>query len=178
MAASIGAFAIRSSPPRMAPRYARAFARVRLVAAHFMTPAHDHPAFAPLHQEWHVLQTQHERHETCAHGIKLAAVALCAVGWLYALDVVLASVLTLLLWGQESILRTTQARLGARILRAEAALRALDATAVPCQLHSEWLAARPGIAGLLAEYVGNAWRPAVAYPYVLMLAAQWLLAAA
>jgi hypothetical protein len=142
-----------------------------------MTPANDHPALAPLHQEWRVLQTQHERQEHCAHGIKLAAVALCAIGWLYALDVVLASALTLLLWGQESILRTTQARVGARLLRTEQALRALDTAAVPFQLHSEWLSSRPGIAGLLAEYAGNAWRPAVAFPYALMLAAQWLLAA-
>lgn len=129
-----------------------------------------------LQQEWHTLQNHHEQHERNALLIKLAAVALAAASPL-ALPIWSAASLLLVLWLQEGILRTSQSRLGERILRIEQALRAA-APAAACQLHSEWLAGRPGTAGLLAEYVKNALRPTVAFPYVPLLLLTGLLALA
>ena len=44
-----------------------------------------------------------------------------------------------------------------------------DETGLPFQLHTQWLAARPGAAGLLRDYISNALRPTVAYPYVVLI---------
>lgn len=139
-----------------------------------MTP---HPETQALHQEWTTLQNNHEQYERGAVLIKLTALVLFVFGMVLALDAVLASVVVLLLWVQESIFRTSQARLSERILRIERLL--LDqsertATAA-FQLHSEWWATRPGVIGLLAEYAASARRPTVAFPYVVLLLMQWVL---
>ena len=44
-----------------------------------------------------------------------------------------------------------------------------------CQLHSQWLAQRPGTFGLLQEYARSALRPTVAFPYPLLLVLAVLL---
>lgn len=122
--------------------------------------------------EWLCLQNNHEQYERLCLWVKLAAVVLSlamlwGASWLGVFAV-------LVLWLQEAILRTSQARLGARILRIETILRAPptlheSSAASAFQLHSEWLAARPGAARLLREYLGHALRPTVGYPYVVLL---------
>lgn len=118
---------------------------------------------SPDGTEWVTLQQDHERYEASALLIKLVAVVLAALGIALAWPG-LALILPLpILWLQEGILRTSQARLGARLLRIEAG--GSDAF----RLHSEWQASRPGTSGLLAEYIGHSLRPTVAFPYVVLL---------
>jgi len=120
-----------------------------------------------LGQEWTTLQNNYEQYEKGGLLIKLLAIALCAAGFALALHEMLIALLLLVLWLQEGIFRTFQARLGARILRVEQGLKAGESTAF--QLHSEWLASRPGTLGLLAEYACGALRPTVAFPYAVLL---------
>ena len=123
-----------------------------------------------LSHEWTTLQNNHEQHEKNALLLKLAAVAVLAAGPALALDAAAAIALLLVLWLQEAILRTIQARLGERILRVERLLR--EDAAQPgaaCQLHTEWLASRPGLAGLLTEYGRNMLRPTVAFPHAVLV---------
>lgn len=108
-------------------------------------------------EEWLLLQKQHEQYEFAALAVKLVAVACLALG-AKALIAVL-----LLLWLQDAIVKTFQARLGARLLRIEAS----DGAAM--QLHSEWLRTRPRGLGLLQEYAASACRPTVAFPYVALI---------
>lgn len=122
--------------------------------------------------EWQCLQNNHEEYERLCLWVKLAAVVLglAMLWWASWLGVFVV----LVLWLQEAILRTSQARLGERILRIEAALRGQavapeSSVASAFQLHSEWLATRPGMAGLLREYLGHAARPTVGYPYVVLV---------
>lgn len=123
-----------------------------------------------LTHEWAILQHNHEQHERNSLLIKLASVVLVAASPALALSVPVGVVLLLVLWLQEAIFRTFQARLGERILRIEQLLREDAAqSAVPCQLHSQWLASRPGLAGLLAEYAKNMLRPTVAFPYAVLV---------
>lgn len=118
---------------------------------------------SPDGTEWVTLQQDHERYEASALVIKLVAVVLSTIGIALSWPV-LALILPLpTLWLQEGILRTSQARLGARLLRIESGRS--DAF----RLHSEWQAGRPGIPGLLAEYIGHALRPTVAFPYAVLL---------
>lgn len=116
-------------------------------------------------REWLLLQTQHEQYEFAALALKLAAVAGLAFGarWL--------PVLLLVLWLQDAILKTFQARLGARLERVERLLREGAGEEAAMQLHSEWAASRPRGLGLLREreYLLSACRPTVAFPYLVLL---------
>ena len=127
--------------------------------------------FELLGCEWAALHRDSERCERSALWIKLAAVALSMVALSTGFDAVLAMLLLAVLWLQEAIVRTGQARLGWRLLRVEALLRQPEPVAADaCQLYSEWTAARPGTVQLLGEYLSHAWRPTVAFPYAALLA--------
>jgi hypothetical protein len=117
-----------------------------------------------LQEEWLLLQRQHEQYELVALAPKLAALAAVALDarWLLAL--------LLLLWLQDAVLKTFQARLGARLLRLERILREVGVPqGLAMQLHSDWSAVRPRGLNLLAEYARSACRPTVAFPYLLLI---------
>ncbi len=120
-----------------------------------------------LGQEWIALHHSFEQYEKGGLLIKLFAIALCALGFVLALHEMVMVLLLLVLWLQEGIFRTYQTRLGARILRIEEGVKAGEAVAF--QLHSEWLASRAGVVGLLREYAVSALRPTVAFPYAVLL---------
>lgn len=122
-----------------------------------------------LGQEWITLQNNYEQYEKGGLLIKLSGVVLWAFGLALLVNPeFLTGIVVLLLWLQEGIYRTYQGRLGARILQIETLLKQ-DAPATPFQLHSEWLATRPGVVGLLMEYAKSALRPTVAFPYGVLL---------
>lgn len=116
-----------------------------------------------LHQEWLALQAQHERYEGQALAVKLAAFAAAVL----VPDNTLALALLALLWLQEAVLKTFQARLGERLLAVETGLK--DGGVPAMQFHTGWLASRPRGAALLAEYLKSALRPTVALPYPLLM---------
>ncbi len=118
-----------------------------------------------LHHEWLALQGQHERYEALALGVKLVAFVATVV----VSDNTLALALLALLWLQEAVLKTFQARLGERLLAVEQGLKS-GAELAPMQLHSAWLATRPRGAALAVEYLKSALRPTVALPYPLLMA--------
>lgn len=117
-------------------------------------------------REWVALQNKYEQYEFLALFNKLAA-----LGVLLALNPGrLVLVLLALLWLQEAIFKTYQARLGERLLKVEQGLREGALPSQGMQLHSEWQARRPGVAGLLAQYLSQALRPSLACSYVILLA--------
>jgi hypothetical protein len=125
-----------------------------------------------LAHEWTTLQIQHEAYERSALLIKMLAVALVAAGSWFSSSVSVAAVgmLVLVLWAQEAILKTWQARLAARLLVLEAALGGqASVETLPFQLHTLWQAQRPGAVTLLREYAQSALRPTVAFPYAVLV---------
>jgi hypothetical protein len=123
-----------------------------------------------LAREWTTLQNNHESHERSALAVKLVAVVLSALAWVLGLDPVVLCALLLILWFQEAVMKTWQNRLAARLIGIEAVFkRAPQVGDAPFQLHSQWLAQRPGLVGLLAEYARSASRPTVAFPYAVLL---------
>lgn len=122
-----------------------------------------------LSQEWATLQNNHEAQERNALWLKLAAILLVAASWMTGLEPLLGALLVLVLWLQEAILKTWQHRLAERLLVIEAMFtHGPQGADAPFQLHSQWLAQRPGLSDLLAEYGRSALRPTVAYPYALL----------
>ena len=135
-------------------------------------PLHDTTDAAA--REWQILQPMYERYEASALTIKLLAVALFGAGIAIDMPALWLALLCLVLWLQEGIFKTCQARLGARLLRIEQWLAGdvAAATLQVFQLHRDWAAQRAGSLGLLSEYLRSASRPTVAFPYaVLMLVA-------
>jgi hypothetical protein len=126
-------------------------------------------AVAALLMEWRTLQQDFEQCEQRALWLKLAAILMCFAAFALAIDLLLVMVLLGVIWLQEAIVRTGQARLGARLLEVESLLKhASPPLGAACQLHASWQAARAGAASLLAEYAKNAMRPTVAFPYVVL----------
>ncbi|RVU31616.1 hypothetical protein [Neptunomonas marina] len=127
------------------------------------------PRFAAV-KEWELLQTQVEDYEKHGLYIKLVATALVAIALLTAAgSSILMAAMIALLWLQEGIWKTFQSRLEARLLELEGMI-AGDKPVAPCQLHNQWQATRPGLVGLVQEYVKQSLRPTVAYPYVALIA--------
>jgi len=80
----------------------------------------------------------------------------------------LALMFILVLWLQEGIWRTVQARTSDRLLTIEKTLKE-SGNQPAMQFYSNWEANRPGTIGLVKEYLLNALRPTVAYPYIILL---------
>jgi len=121
-----------------------------------------------LSQEWTNLHQDHERYDRYGLLIKLTAVLACLVSLGLAMSLWLAVIFVLVLWLQEGIWRTVQARTGERLLAIEKSLA--DSGDLPAmQFYNNWEASRPGTVGLIKEYLLNAIRPTVAYPYVILL---------
>ena len=76
-----------------------------------------------LQQEWLALQAQHERYEGWALAVKLAAAAAAFATGPLAVRPLTAAVVLAVLWLQEAVLKTFQARLGERLLTVESCLR-------------------------------------------------------
>ncbi len=124
-------------------------------------------------QEWSVLQKLHERYEFGALTIKLTAVVLFFAGIVIELHGTWLVLLIAVLWLQEGIFKTYQARLGRRLLALEQGM-ASDEPMRVFALHSDWLAQRKGIVGQLREYLGSTVRPTVAFPYLVLLLLTWV----
>ncbi len=123
-----------------------------------------------LGQEWLTLQNNYEQYEKTGLLVKLGSMALFVLALGLGVNTVLTALLIVLLWLQEAIFRTFQARLGERILRIESLIkRGLQTEGMAFQLHSEWQASRKDTAGLLMEYFNSALRPTVAFPYPVLL---------
>lgn len=123
-----------------------------------------------LQREWEILHADHERYEHYSLAIKLTAVVLSFGGFSIGVDALPVIVFILVLWLQDGIWKTFQARIGARLLSIEAQTRAAYREAgAQHQLYSAWQANKSGILGLIKEYVFSALRPTVAYPYAALV---------
>lgn len=122
----------------------------------------------PLGQEWMTLQNNHEDYERGALALKVVTVVFAFALLAVNLPALVVALVVAALWLQEGIYRTSQNRLGQRLLVLERVYKGHEAGSA-FQLHTQWQAARPGASGLLREYLGSALRPTVAYPYVVLL---------
>ncbi len=117
-------------------------------------------------QEWLQLQQSYDQMEKHALWLRL----LCLTLWLWLVQsestVVLQAGLIGFCWLNEALWKAQQDRAGARLLALEAALR--EEQDIACQWQSSWLAQRPGIAGLIGDYVKAGLKPTVAVSYLIL----------
>lgn len=132
-----------------------------------------------LQREWHTLQNNCSHSESLALGIKLLAVVVCLIAILYPQGSLFISLLLALLWLQEAIWKTFQGRTEQRLLAIEKAWANarvetdietdIEKSATLC-FYSHWLESRSGTKALLSEYLSQAIRPTIAYPYIILIA--------
>lgn len=124
-----------------------------------------------LAQEWILLQSEYDSYEKYALLIKLAAVLAVAAVYVMNMAWVMMIAFTLVFWLQDAIWKTFQGRIETRLLALETALAVEHAPAgeIPFQFNRDFQHNRPGFAGLVIEYLKQALRPTVAYPYGLLI---------
>ena len=121
----------------------------------------------PLVKEWQSLHVSHEQYEQYSLIIKLFSVALTLFSLAFY-QVGLVSVLLLgILWLQEGIWKTYQARTCNRIELIEQALK--NNNLVAFQFYSQFAEQRPSAVGLIKEYITNSLKPTVIFPYVPLI---------
>lgn len=123
--------------------------------------------------EWTVLQNQFDSYEKYSLLIKITVVSLFVLCAISDLAGEIAAVVIAILWLQDAIWKTFQSRIETRLLKIEFFFANEQAdesfTLKPFQLNREYLASRGGLFALCREYLGQAVRPTVAFPYAPLL---------
>jgi hypothetical protein len=128
-----------------------------------------------LANEWSLLQNQYDSYEKYSLLIKLGGIGLLSIAFfMHHLNFSIL-ILLLILWLQDAIWKTFQARIEGRLLQLEGYLsddQNLDRTdGRAYQFNRLYLETRPGTIELINEYVHQAVRPTVAYPHVILILA-------
>ena len=121
-----------------------------------------------LQAEWQLLQGQFDSYEKFSLIIKLVAICTFVAFIITQGSLVLFAITFATLWLQDAIWKTFQARIEHRILAIESAL-ATSTQLVPFQFNRDFAAQRPGVVGLVVEYIKAALKPTVAYPHGLII---------
>ncbi len=122
---------------------------------------------ALLVKEWQALHHSHERYEQYALIIKLFSVAVTLFSLAFYQESIVIVLILAVLWLQEGIWKTYQARAYNRIKLIEQALPENNLGAF--QFYRQWSENRPSSAGLVVEYIKNALKPTVIFPYIPLI---------
>ena len=127
-----------------------------------------------LSSEWSLLQNQFDSYEKYSLLIKLSSIGVLATAYFTNHITAFVLLLLLILWLQDAIWKTFQARIDARILQLEDYLsneHALEnRDGIAFQFNSLYAQNRPGSVGLLKEYLRQSLRPTVAFPHIVLVA--------
>lgn len=125
-----------------------------------------------LIHEWQILHRDHEKYEQWALLIKLFSIAVVLMCVAFSVNLLLSIIFIATLWLQEGIWKTFQARTARRLLALEMAINEGSALVKPvnhCEMYSIWQTQKPGTMTLVKEYIFNALRPTVMFPYSVLL---------
>jgi len=126
-----------------------------------------------LATEWSLLQNQFDSYEKHSLLIKLSSIGVLATAYFTDHLSVFILCLLLILWLQDAIWKTFQSRIDVRLLQVEAYLTHEDnlenTNGKAFQFNSLYLKNRPNIIGLIKEYLGQALRPTIAFPHLLLI---------
>ncbi len=127
-----------------------------------------------LASEWSLLQKQFDSYEKHSLLIKLSSIGVLSAAHFTNHLSVFILLLLLILWLQDAIWKTFQARIDVRLLQLEEYLsneHSLEnRDGIAFQFNSLYAQNRPGSVGLLKEYLGQSLRPTVAFPHIVLIA--------
>ena len=126
-----------------------------------------------LASEWSLLQKQFDSYEKHSLLIKLSSIGVLSAAYFTNHLSVFVLLLLLILWLQDAIWKTFQARIDVRLLQLEDYLsneHSLEnRDGIAFQFNSLYAQNRPGNVGLLKEYLGQSLRPTVAFPHIVLV---------
>ncbi|MDF1831660.1 MAG: hypothetical protein P1U52_04865 [Porticoccaceae bacterium] len=126
-----------------------------------------------LASEWSLLQNQYDSYEKYSLLIKLSSIGVLSAAYFTNHLSVFVLLLLLILWLQDAIWKTFQARIDARLLQLEDYLsneQGLEnRDGIAFQFNSLYAQNRPSNIGLLKEYLGQSLRPTVAFPHIVLV---------
>ncbi|MBL4781954.1 MAG: hypothetical protein JKX92_06890 [Porticoccaceae bacterium] len=126
-----------------------------------------------LAAEWSLLQNQFDSYEKYSLLIKLSSIGVLAAAYFTNHLSVFILCLLFILWLQDAIWKTFQARIGSRLLQLEAYLSNEHAPqhsdGIAFQFNSLYARNRPNSIDLVKEYFSQALRPTIAFPHVLLI---------
>jgi len=126
-----------------------------------------------LASEWSLLQNQFDSYEKHSLLIKLSSIGVLATAYFTNHLSVFVLLLLLILWLQDAIWKTFQARIDTRLLQLEDYLSnehtLENRDGIAFQFNSQYAQNRPGSFGLLKEYLGQSLRPTVAFPHIVLV---------
>ena len=128
---------------------------------------------AELVKEWQALHNSHEQYEHFALLIKLVTVVVTIVLVIIDQPNHLTLLVLAVLWIQEGIWKTYQARTSSRIALIEQALengkQGSDNGTIAFQFYNQWNNNRTSAILLIKEYLKNSVKPTVIYPYLPLM---------
>ena len=129
---------------------------------------------SPLAAEWSVLQNQFASYEKHSLLIKLFSIGVLSTAYFTNHLSLFVLFLLLILWLQDAIWKTFQARIDARLLQLESYLSnehtLENRDGIAFQFNSLYAQNRPSNVDLLKEYLCQALRPTVAFPHIVLVA--------
>lgn len=131
-------------------------------------------------KEWQLLQNQYDSYEKYSLVIKLFSISSLLFSIAFQVPALFVILILMVIWFQEAIWKTFQARIEQRLLSIECAIKkqsnvdveAVNDAEIAClafQYNSEFLKYRPSTLGLVKEYCSNAVRPTVAFPHAVLV---------
>lgn len=129
-----------------------------------------------LGQEWKALQSSYDQYEFYSLIIKLMTVILTFLSLAWSIGLSITCILITILWLQDAIWKTFQARIEVRLIKVENLIAKLSQQQnehlgefiLPFQFNRDFAALRQGTLGLIKEYIATMLRPTVAYPYIFL----------
>lgn len=125
-----------------------------------------------LQQEWITLQNQFDSYEKYSLIIKLFNILVTSY-LVFGLNLSFGAIfICAVIWLQDGIWKTFQARIGERLEQVENALshsEPVDPPVQGMQFNIAWASSRKGAVGLVIEYIKQSLKPTVAYPHVLLV---------
>ncbi len=126
-----------------------------------------------LASEWSLLQNQFDSYEKHSLLIKLSSIGVLSTAYFTNHLSLFVLFLLLILWLQDAIWKTFQARIDTRPLQLENYLSNKpdleNSDDVAFQFNSLYAQNRPGSVGLLKEYLGQSLRSTVAFPHIVLV---------
>lgn len=128
-------------------------------------------------EEWKILQQQVDNYEHWSLLIKLCQLAVLLFfisSSEKTVSMLVAILVMLVVWLQDAIWKTFQARSESRLILLEQAMaddfaQVSDSPLVPFQFNCHFIMNRPSTLGLIQEYFKQALRPTVAFPHLAFI---------
>lgn len=135
-----------------------------------------------LGQEWKALQKSYDQYEFYSLVIKLLTVILVFFSVVLGINIWAACFFLGVLWLQDAIWKTFQARIEIRLVKLEELIAQereqiekqveqlhIEQLIIPFQFNRDFAQLRQGPIGLVKEYLSSMLRPTVAYPYLVFI---------